>query len=213
MAFSEVDPNFDPSKLPPELRRTYEAARAARVSSQEAKSAFEKDIRARYKIEIKFEKTRTMAGLNPLMWQVFESGKHLHGGGDELVYWCQSRKGEDGCKSLISGNNIVHGVAYCPGCNAMVNAELLTAQFWARVHIRKLAEYMANLWRTKLGCSADIYCKYNREDIRYKIMEQKVGAERARALQGLCIYPLSNILKDTSAGASLETRIEAFLKA
>jgi hypothetical protein len=214
MPFSEVDKEFDPSKLSPEMQRTYLAAQNAnRVSSQEAKSTFEKDIRARYKIEIKFEQNRTTAGLNKIMWQVFESGKHLHGGGDELLYWCQSRKGDEGCKAPISGSSIFHGRAYCSNCKALVNAELLTAQFFCVTYVHKLGDYMANLWRTKLDCSADIYVKFHPDDWRYKAMELKIGADRARELQGLLIYPLANILKDTAAGASLTDQFTKFFKA
>ena len=169
--------------------------------------------RAKFKIEIKFRDDRKLFGDNSIGWQAYESGKYLHGGGDELVYWCISRK-EDGvgCGAPIIGSNIVQGVALCPSCNGQVNASLLSANFVIRMTIRKLAQETAKLWR-KLDGSADIYCKYSREDIRYKIMEQNVGAERARQLQGLFIYPLANIIKDTSSGSSIESRLEAFFKA
>ncbi len=169
-------------------------------------------LRAKFKIEIKFRDDRKSCNDNSIGWQVYESGKHLHGGGDELVYWCVSRNSGEGCGAFIIGNNIIQGVALCTSCKRQINAELLTANFVIRMTLRKLAQETAKLWR-KLEGSADIYCKYSREDIRYKIMEQKVGAEKARELQGLFIYPLANIIKDTAAGSSLESRFESFFKA
>lgn len=182
------------------------------MSDLQQQIADTESAKAKFKIEIKFRGDRKMLDTNAVGWQVYESGKHIHGGGDELVYWCLSRKGDGGCGAPIVGNNIIQGVALCPGCKRQLNASMLTANFVIRMSLKKLAEETAKLWR-KLGGSADIYCKYSREDIRYKITEQKVGAERARELQGLFIYPLANLIKDTSAGSSLESRLEVFFKA
>lgn len=210
----ESDRDFDPTKITdPAIRRAYESSKAKKLDAPTAKLIEDSQLRARFKIEIKFRGDRKLFGDNSVGWQVYESGKHLHGGGDELVYWCQSRKEDNsGCGAPIIGNNIIQGVALCGSCNAQVNASMLTSNYVIRMTLRKLAQETAKLWR-KLGGSADVYCKFSREDIRYKITEQKVGAEKARALQGLFIYPLANMIKDTSAGSSLESRLESFFKA
>lgn len=210
----ESDKDFDLTKITdPAVRRAYEASRVKRLDASTQKQIDDASLRAKFKIEIKFRGDRHLFGDNSIGWQVYESGKHLHGGGDELVYWCISRK-EDGtgCGAPIVGSNIIQGVALCTGCKSQINASQLTANFVIRMSLTKLASETAKLWR-KLNGSADIYCKYSREDIRYKIMEQNVGADRARALQGLFIYPLANIIKDTAAGSTLESRFEAFFKA
>lgn len=211
---SDASPDFDPEKITdPAFRRAHEAAKKARLDGETDKQIKDAQIRASYKIEIKFRNDRKMFGDNAIAWQVYESGKHLHGGGDELVYWCIARKDNGvGCGAPIIGSNIIHGVALCPGCGNQLNAAMITSNFVIRMTLKKLATETAKLWR-KLNHSADIYCKYSREDIRYKIMEQKVGADKARQLQGLFIYPLANILKDTANGSSLENRFEAFFKA
>ncbi len=209
----ESNKDFDPTKITdPAVRRAYEASLVKKLDADTQKKIDDATIKAKFKIEIKFRGDRKLFGDNSIGWQVYESGKHLHGGGDELVYWCISRK-EDGtgCGAPIIGSNIIQGVALCMSCKRQINASMLTSNFVIKMTMHKLATECAKLWR-KLDGSADIYCKYSREDIRYKIMEQKVGAEKARALQGLFIYPLSNIIKDCSAGASLESRLEAFFK-
>ena len=169
---------------------------------------------AKYKIEIMFGPKRTVTGPNTYVMQVFESGKRLHGGGDELAYWCRDvREGHDtGCWGIIIGDYIRNGIALCTHCDAAIRADFLTGQRFGKVMTKTLAEHVAKIWR-QLDCSADIYCKFDRDDIRIKIMEEKVGAADAHRLRGLFIYPLPNILKDTAAGASVEARFEAFFKA
>ena len=100
----------------------------------------------------------------------------------------------------------------CPNCEACINAQYLTGQRFMNVPTNVLAEHVANIWR-QLKMNADIYCKFNQDDIRYQITEKRLGAAEARRLRGLFIYPLANILKDTAAGASVEGRFSAFFKA
>lgn len=211
---SDADKNFDLSKiLDPAVRRAYQASRVKRLDAATEEQIDSAQIRARFKIELKFREERSLLDDVSVGWQVYESGKHLHGGGDELVYWCLSSDGlEQGCGAPIIGSNIIQGVALCMGCNRQINAAMLTSNFVIRMTLRKLAQETAKLWR-KLDGSADIYCKFSPEDIRYKIMVKKIGSDKARKLQGLFIYPLTNLIKDTSAGSSLESRLEAFFKA
>jgi hypothetical protein len=185
-----------------------EDADAAHVMGMDDKSF------AKYKIEIMFGPKRTVTGPNTYVMQVFESGKRLHGGGDELAYWCKDvREGHDeGCWGIIIGDWIRNGIAFCPHCDAGIRADYLTGQRFGKITTQALAAHVTAVWR-QLDCSADIYCKFDRDDIRIKIMEEKVGAADAHRLRGLFIYPLPNILKDTAAGASVEARFEAFFKA
>jgi hypothetical protein len=217
--YSEADANFDPSKLTPEQREAYEnSAKAAQPGWEPDKETAHimgaDEIRARFKLEVRFGPKRTVSGPNVYMIKIFESGKRFHGGGDELAYWCMDvREGHnDGCGKVIIGDWMKNGMAYCHNCGAVINSEFLTSERFGKVPTKKLAEHLTDLWRN-LDCNADIYCKYDQDDIRYKVMEEKLGAEEAHRLRGLFIYPLKNILKDTSNGASVESRFEAFLKA
>jgi len=169
------------------------------------------DVRASFKIELMFGNKRTMVGPNSICLQAWESGRRLNGGGDELIYWCKDLESDDGCWGPITGDNISRGLAFCKNCGT-INAEKLTGQRFMRVMTKTLAEHVAGIWR-QLGMNSDIYCKYDPKDIRVEVMEKKVGAARAHELRGLFIYPLANILKDTAAGSSLESRLESFFKA
>jgi len=76
-------------------------------------------------------------------------------------------------------------------------------------------------WFLKLEMNADIRVKYHKDDIRNAARseqeKQHMGdiLNRARSFERrpCYIYPLRNIIKDTSAGADLRGRIHAFLTA
>lgn len=142
------------------------------------------------------------------------------------------KKGQSGCGGIIPDAFIgaasvenKHGgggarqlLAQCPHCGGIIPSERLTGIKTYRMDTNKLAGVLAGLWRQPLGQgglggNADIYLKYHRTDMRYLACVDAHGADMARELKGLALYPLANILKDTMGGADLEHRIRAFLKA
>lgn len=217
--FSEVGPGFDVDRLTPEQRRTYDAAQNAfkkefAPDADQMKILGADGIRAAYKIEIMFGPKRTPQGPNSVLIQMWESGKRLNGEGDDLMYWCKSvrRGNQAGCGSPIPSGAIHVGLAHCPNCNQMIKASELTGQYVLRaISTMKLAEEIEKVFHM-LKDNADIYCKYNPDDIRYQAA-MKENPERGRRLRGLFIYPLKNILKDTAAGSTLQARFRAFLSA
>lgn len=172
-----------------------------------------KDVAARYKIQVFFGPKRTLLGPNVVQVQFFESGKKLHGGGDELLAICRNIQNEsEGCGGFIPGDCVKGMVAMCPNCHQAIARPLCTEQLIANFSTRRLAKELVKFWY-QLGSNADVYCKYDKDDIHYTAMVQKLGAKRARELRGRHIYPLKNILTDTAAGADLESRFFAFLTA
>jgi hypothetical protein len=194
-----------------EMREKVEASLArAKTSDEDVSTLIGGEIRAKYKIEVTFTEGRTMKGPNLLGIQVWESGKRFNGGGDEICFFCKDSESDAGCWSVIPSNNVKGGVAYCPGCERAVNATRLVNMKIGRVTTQNLAKEVAELFR-KLNSSADIYLKFHTTDIRYIAMERAKGPDVARRLKGMHIYPLKNLLKDTSNGADLGSRIFAFL--
>lgn len=169
-------------------------------------------LRARYKIELTFGPQRTVHGPNLCGIQLWESGKHFHGGGDELMYWCKdNREGHDeGCWAPISGTNIRDGMAFCTNCQRMVAADLLTNMKIGKVSTKNLSQELVKVFAS-LGSSADIFIKYHQTDVRYIAMLRAKGPQVAKRLKGMHIYPLRNILRDTMNGADLAGRFHAFL--
>jgi len=168
--------------------------------------------RARWKIEINFLSDRTIHKPCAYMCQVWESGKALNGDGDALSWWCLNSdpNSNEGCRSIIPQDSVRGGIAMCPSCKRMINAEKLTDMTGGNVRMDVLATYLANLFR-KLGSNADIYLKYHKTDPRYIALERAKGELTARRLKGMHIYPLHRLLTDISAGADLTRRIKAFL--
>lgn len=182
------------------------------VESTSARPSFPQDIRAKYKIEVMFDKKRTTLGPNLLGIHIWESGKRFDGGGDEMMYWCMDVKSKLGCKAPIPSDSIKGPFAICPACQKGLVIENATNMRVLRVSTRKLAEELASMFRN-LGNNADIYVKYNRDDPHYIAMVKTQGVAKAKRLRGMHIYPLKNILKETAHGASLEDRFFAFLTA
>jgi hypothetical protein len=187
-------------------------------------------VPARYKIEVQFGKTRTSTGPNPCAVTIFESGKRLNGDGDELVYLCAERdkglalnmvgvadrkveRGQEGCGKIIPSDNIRGGVAIC-GCEKrrMIASENLTSTLLVNLTTERLSAMVAGLFH-KLGDNADVYIKYHPQDIRSLTQTQEDQLDRARMKRALTIYPLANIIKETTNGASLEARLKALFSA
>lgn len=212
----EADPNFD-NLADEATKRAVQAAKTAQekgLTGEDAETNLSGkiEIRAKFKIEVFFGPDRTIAGPNLCQLSVWESGKRFHGGGDELAFFCQDVEGPEGCGHIITSNCIQGAIAVCPGCQRAVLATRLTTGRIGRVSTRRLAQDIETLFH-QLGSNSDLYCKYDRTDIRYKAMLADKGPEKARRLRGLHIYPLKNILKDTAYGADLVKRIHAFLTA
>lgn len=204
--------------LTPEMRRAGDEAsmreaqksRDAIVKGGQEAGMGEPAIRAKFKIEVMFSKGRTSPGPNLVGIQVWESGKRLNGGGDDLSFWCQSTESNEGCWGIITSENLRGGIALCPHCKRAVNADLLTNMKIGRVTTKNLSDTLEKLFR-QLNSDADLYLKYDKKDMRYLAMERAKGPEVAKRLRGMHIYPLKNILRDTAHGAAVNGRFHAFL--
>ena len=198
-------------------------ARAKKVDDPDVeKSLGTKEIPAAFKIEVTFGPGRTALGPNSCVVQFWESGRRLHGGGDDLMYMCKDRATTKlGCGALFSSDFVTGPFATCPKCKAVISADACVRRLVFRhdkredyrIETKKLAWLLARYWREKLSCNADVYLKFDKTDIRYQAAEKKLGPRKGHELKGLSIYPLKNILADTANGGSLEDRIFAFLTA
>lgn len=190
-------------------------------------------LRAGYKIEITFGPDRSALREYTALISLWESGKFFHGGGDASMYYCidcramhpktatklitailngKESRDKFGCGHPIPGAAMGGGLALCPTCQRPLNSDNLTGQVPFYGTTPDLAAFVARYFEV-LKHNADIYCKYHHTDIRYKSMEKAKGLEMARKLRGLFIYPVGRILKDTAAGATLDSRFRAFFNA
>jgi hypothetical protein len=202
---------------------------------KDVRTILDNDVRASHKIQVNFGPGRSGVKDFKAMVTLWESGKFFHGGGDGQIYSCMdhrvfnndattspsalplmrtmSKERTDwGCGHPITGADIRGPVARCPGCKNLIQIKFLTGQMPFNGSVVELAELVAIVFH-KLKDDADIYCKYDRTDIRFETQKVREGVERAHQLRGLFIYPLFRILQDLGSGASLEGRFRAFFLA
>lgn len=203
-------------------------------TQQEELEKQEKFSRSKYKIQIWIKSERSLQKPLTFTLSFYESGKRLHGGGDESMWVCRKKptaprpkrpmgvahrpgtwKNEatpDGCNAMIPGDHAVRGYVVCPSCGVRWDTEHIADALFYRLPVEKAAEVIAQ-WYRKLGSDCDIYVKYRDQDIRVKMMARTYGIRRARELKGLVIYPNARIIKDCSTGATVESRFKALLLA
>jgi len=201
---------------------------ALKIEEENLKAAEASAKKAKYKIQIWFRSARSMHAPVAYSLSFWESGKRLHGGGDEMMFICRrhqdaprlsnfdlaasTAKSDRGCNGLISGDIAQNtGIVLCPHCHASHRLDQIGDSIFYRTTISQAAERLAWWWRKLDG--ADIYAKYSPTDPRTVMMQRAYDARTAREKKGLTIYPLENILKDTLAGSTLEARFKAFLTA
>lgn len=256
---NEVRAKVDRSKLGEDERQLLDALHGKGALGEQLKKDLEKNKdRAKYKIEVQFLKARSSQAHVPNLFnvQVWESGRRLHGGGDQRMVFCgywpgQGYTGEEECGKPISDGNFGVNHLVCPHCRR----EMFLDENVKKAHIKlamdekqdvrglrkmpianplllgklspgPMSIFLAKIFRN-LDSNADIYVKFHATDIRHQgITSLETDAakvkqyEKARAARtergenrGLLIYPLTNIIRDTLAGATLEGRLKALILA
>jgi hypothetical protein len=195
-------------------------------------------IKAKYKIELHFGKDRTTLGLNTCAVLIWESGRRFHGGGDDKMYWC----GYKDCGKPVRSSTFGPYHLVCPKCQRecfldphskaehvakaphrsskgmkMEDIPVISGEKLMKLPMKKIAEYLTKLWYD-LEANADVYVKYHPSDIRFDLKSEGItkvvdGMDKARSSRSPSIYPLKNIIKDTSAGADLARRFLALITA
>lgn len=175
--------------------------------------------KAKYKIEILFTRSRSVHKPTPGAISFWESGSKLHGGGDAKLYICPSKSlGRGECEAFIPDTANSSSFLWCPKCGGRWEGKEVIGERLAVLPLKKWGEVVLYYF-TRLENHADIYVKYARDDIRTKTMleqaRQRGGEvlEKVRNNRAKSIYPLKNIVWDTSNGADLLGRFQAFLLA
>lgn len=215
------------SDLPLNLEMTTRKI-TTQLALEAEKTAEEMSKRSDYKIQIWFKSDRSMHKPIAYTLSFWESGKRLHGGGDEMMFICRRHshapklqpfdiamaktQSVRGCGKPIPGGLADSGIIVCPHCHVKHKPDQIGDSIFYRTTIDQAATILADWWR-RLDCRADLYAKYSPLDPRSIMMAQNYDARTAREKKGLTIYPLQNILKDTLNGATIESRFKAFITA
>lgn len=174
---------------------------------------------AKYKIELFFSSRRRGRESYVGALSLWESGSRLHGGGDDKMYLCPSAKFKLGeCQGLIGGAAQGYGHLVCPKCQRVWKGTQVDGEIFGRWTTQQWATLICKYF-IRLDHNADIYVKVPKADIReaagLEQQKQMMGEQlvRARGKRDAYIYPLKNIIKDTSTGADLVGRFRALLSA
>ena len=236
-------PTRVPRESTPEIHSADPDMEAAGTAAMERLLALEpleklesagKYSRARWKIQIWIKSGRSNAKPLAFSLSFWESGKRLHGGGDESAFICRRNHGApkpakppflalgrtsfaneaspDGCGGIILGEACVGGFAVCPHCGVRWDTEHIADSIYYYLPVEVAATVISTWFRT-LGSDCDLYLKYRDDDIRVKMMAQTYGLAEATRHKGLMIYSLARLVQDMSAGATLESRVKAVLLA
>lgn len=218
-AYREISEDLFASPLVSE-----ETAQAVKKKLKELNKVYADEVVAKYKLEVMFGTKHTVTGLAYGVMTIWENGTKLHGGGDSSLYICPgkySRRNE--CDAIIPDNAMGLSAVMCTHCGILWKREELFSEQFFRLPIQKWADVLL-YWFVKTGMDADIKVKYT---YRYKDMDIRKASsvELERGLRGDLLdkvrdtqhrvartYPLKHIIKDTSAGADLYTRILAFVR-
>ena len=182
------------------------------------------EVIANYKLEVMFGTKHTVRGLAYGVLTIWENASKIHGSGDSSLYICPGKTlKKNECEAIIPDNAMGLSVVMCTKCAVLWKREELYSEQFFRLPIQRWADVLL-YWFVKTGMDADICLKYS---YKYKNMDirQAAGAEQEKQLKGDFLnrvrdaqhriprtYPLKNIIKDTSAGADLYTRILAFVR-
>jgi hypothetical protein len=174
----------------------------------------QKDL-AKYKIEVLFDRRKTTRGSFPGAMTVWRSGSVLGGGGDEILYPCP----DTACQGYIGAEHIapMSRTAFCMTCHRIWNQGDLTEIRFFRLDPAKWAYVIAREF-IRAECRADVYMKTaGSESLRQRteVAQHSAGAGEqlfaARDARQPVMYSLKDIIKDASAGASIEARMRALI--
>lgn len=231
----------EPVALKPASERVSVGCPPPLKSDQEVLETLQKDAAdiAKYKIEVLFHRNRSSLPNkpSPVMILIWESGRRLHGGGDEKMYWC----GYEDCGRPISTDDFAYMHVVCRHCKR----EMFLDPDARKLHIRNLkaenrsssgievlplvvgeklanltppnlAELLVKTWYQLEGL-ADVYFKYSPHEIRYDKVHETTkdmdNLERARIQRTPGVYTLKRIREDLAGGSDLKSRLLAMIVA
>ena len=192
-----------------------------RIEEENVKSAEQMAKKAKYKIQIWFKSDRSIHKPIAFSLSAWQSGKRLHGGGDEMMFICKKIQDAqpsrsltgavNGCGKFIPGD-LNEGLVVCPHCFRKWERGEIGDSVFYRLPVESAVTVIAD-WFRRLENNADIYAKYRPNDPRTLLMAKSMSPQAAKEKKGLTIYPLENIIQDTLTGSTLESRIRAFITA
>ncbi len=180
------------------------------------------DLQAKFVLDILFNDERSHHHAFSGFVMAFTNGGALHGGGDEKVYFCPNkvdRKGHTAiCAAPIPPNLIKHGIGICLACKRPSKDKDFIGEVLFKLPMESWPKVMERFFY-RLECNADIRIGIFKNDLRdatAKEQERQMHGDllnKVRREREWVRYSLAALVKDGTAGATLQGRLRAFLRA
>lgn len=181
------------------------------------------DQPAKFLLDIYFNEERSLHHPFSGFLMAWTNGGFAHGGGDEKVYFCpQVVEGKDGmkkrCAAPMPPNLIQHKFGVCLSCKRPSPDKNFVGEVYFKLPIESWAPVIQRYF-FRLECNADIRLGIMRGDLRAATEEEQVRDLRGEKLEKVrrdrewVRYALKDLIRDGASGATLESRINAFLRA
>lgn len=174
---------------------------------------------AKFILDIYFNEERSAHRPFSGFLMAWTNGGFAHGGGDEKVYFCPNKVDRDGvtkvCAAPMPPNLIQHGIGICVSCQRPSHDRDFVGEVFFKLPLSSWAAVIERYF-FRLGCNADVRIGIMRGDIRgaaQELQEQGIKLNRTRTQREWVRYSLKSIIRDGNAGATLTSRLNAFLRA
>lgn len=150
------------------------------------------------------------------------NGGALSGGGDEKIYFCPQKVDRNGetsiCGAPLPPNLIKHGIGMCLACKRPSEDKNFIGEILFKLPMDTWPKVLERYFY-RLECNTDIRICVLKGDLKDAAMaeqERQMHGDRlnkVRAEREWVRYRLEDLVKDSSAGATLQGRLRSFLNA
>ncbi len=174
---------------------------------------------AKFKLELFFGNDFALSRPSKGIISFWESGAKLRGDGDVAVYQCPGKSlGKSNCEAFIPDEANSNGELFCVKCKTQWKGAQVAGQVIAKLTPQNWAGLLTKLFRL-MEHKADIVIKHPvlalREAAFLEQEKQHMGEllDTTRSGRVTRVYTLKRLLADTAAGADIQARILAFIRA
>lgn len=180
------------------------------------------ELKAKFILDVYFNDERSHFRPFSGFVMVWTNGGAFHGGGDEKVYLCPQKvekKGETKiCAAPIPPNLIKHKLGICLACKTPSEDKKLIGEVLFKLPLSSWAAVLERYFY-RLDCNADLRIGIMKGDL-----VKAAGLEQERQMHGDKLnkvrrdrswvrYSLHDLVRDGASGATLQSRLNAFLRA
>lgn len=190
--------------------------------AEDMKKILPQEDRSRFLLEVFFNDERSLHRPFGGFIMAWTNGGQFHGGGDEKVYFCPNKVDKNGetkiCAAPMPPSLIRHGIGMCLSCRQPSADRNFVGEVYFKLPMQHWVTVLTRYY-ARLDCNADLKISVMQGELRKASDIEQEKELRGDVLEDLRAkrysvrYSLKSIIRDTSAGATLESAFSAFLRA